>query len=195
MSGPLKWKTPGIASGPGRELEDELSWRNQEVTRSTYPRQASCPACAYFQVIARKKGRPYALCHFTGEKNPMPGMGGCFFLAGKWDAGAGFSSANSESSVSSQRQLPNETSNTALTGARSKHSLEAPNRVRPDNSLVNIPSIDVNIADNTISAFHSLAGYDGKAMKHIGGAKRPVPEMAGGFTRAGETLVAPPFLF
>lgn len=45
---------------------------------------AVCVKCVFYEQIHKPCKPVYGLCHFTGERDPLPEEAGCHFIAGKW---------------------------------------------------------------------------------------------------------------
>lgn len=80
---PLKQRTPAGEPGHTQKIYEVTS--SQDNSHIPYTAQSvSCRQCAFFELITRKSGYKYGLCHFTGLRDPQPEQNGCRFIAGTW---------------------------------------------------------------------------------------------------------------
>lgn len=109
----------------------------------------ACITCLYYSEAKNRRGiRP--LCHLTGREYPYAGMPGCFWKYGDWSEISG---------------------DLDLTAAAGNGKVCLPNLARHGDCLINIPSIDENIANNH-TAKQSYADYNGR-IAYIGRVQRP----------------------
>ena len=167
---PLKQRTPG--GDPGREPKNKSAFNEREFRQSSDNPQVACPKCAWYELITKRKGHVYGLCHFTGLKNPQPGQAGCHFIYGRWE--------DIDSIL-------------GLTQGKSVNNLDFPNCMRPCNGLDRSQDGQKVAKDST--AIHAYADKNGKKALHIGRAQRPhVREAAAASYRPG-SVGALPFYF
>lgn len=80
---PLKQRTPGGDPGHTQKIYEVTNGKDNSCIIS--PAQSfTCRQCAFYELITRKSGYKYGLCHFTGAHDPQPGQNGCRFIAGTW---------------------------------------------------------------------------------------------------------------
>lgn len=167
----LNARTPGDTPGHDENIYKVTSDRNNSQNPS--PAQSfTCRQCAFYEVIARKRGYRYGLCHFTGLHDPQPGQNGCHFMPGKWE--------DIDSIL-------------GLTSSESKTILDFPNQVRLCKSLAHSQD-GQKIARHT-TAIHALADNVGKWFEHIGEFTRPGSGNTRAAHLAGERVSSPFFIF
>ena len=165
---PLKTANPGRR--PGARCKNKSAFNEREFRQSLDYPQVACPKCVFYELIRRKTGHIYALCHLWGEKNRQQGCG--HFLHGSWE------------------RLDEIL---GLTDGKSKNNLDFPNLMRPCDGLDRSQDGQKVAIDST--AIHAYADKSGNKALHIGRAQRPhVREAAAASSRPG-SVGALPFYF
>lgn len=166
---PLKQRTPGC--DPGHGGKNSFYGRLENIQKYKASQPVCCLQCAFHELIPLRGGHNRQLCHFTGEKNPLPGQYGCHFLPGQWDA---------------------ERIN-YLTPHEVKGRLGFPNLVRPCNGLDH--SQDGQKVARHSTAIHAYADINGNRALHIGRAQRPHDREAAAASLRPGSVGALPFCF
>lgn len=163
----MSQKQNGPAGAPGHDLKTAKSnkpFNNRFANSSQAQNAPCCLDCAFFELIDHSRRR-YPLCHFTGEKYPLPERDGCSFLAGRW--------SQIDQILGLHKNLEND-------------NVDFPNSERQSDSLYHIPygeNSGISILKSHLSC-HKRHEYKLAAMC-------PVPVTAGGLSLTGEHL--PPF--
>lgn len=162
-------KRSGPVRLPGHDPKNQSAFNGEDYRHSINNPQVACPKCAFYELIRRKKGYVYGLCHFTGLRHPQPGQDGCRFIPGCWE--------NIDSIL-------------GLTQGRSINNLDFPNLVRLCSGLDCSQDGQKVAIDST--AIHAYADKNGNQALQIGRAQRPhVREAAAASLRPGSVGALP----